>query len=1509
MANINPSVIGSIPNQTATEDIFWGLNISSYFTDGDGDTLTYSAAGLPDGLTINAASGVISGTPTNSAVGTQTITITANDGKGGTVNTTFSLLVNNTNDAPIVTSTIPDQSATEDSAFNLNASTYFNDVDAGDALTYTATGLPDGLTLNTTTGLISGSPTNAAVGTRSITVTATDKSGSKISTSFKLTVANTNDAPTVIPINNRNATEDTFFSMNLSANFVDVDAGDTLTYGVTGLPDGLALNPTTGVISGTPTNAAVGLRSVTVTATDTSGTTASTSFYIDVANTNDAPTVANAIADQSATEDSSFSLNVSSNFTDVDAGDTLTYGATGLPDGLTINPSTGLISGNPTNAAVGIRNVTVTATDGSGSIASTSFKLTVANTNDAPVATSIATRNATEDTFFSMNVSSSFTDIDAGDTLTYGATGLPDGLTINTSTGVVSGFPTNSSVGTRNVTVTATDTSGSTASTSFNILVANTNDAPTVVAPIPSQNATEDASFNFNVSGYFNDIDGIDTLAYGASGLPDGLTINPSTGLISGSPTNAAVGTRSVTVTANDGNGGTASTNFSLTVKNTNDAPIVTSAIPTRTATEDSFFSTNVSSYFADPDVGDTLVFYATNLPKGLSINNTTGVISGFPTNEAVGNNTVIITASDGNGGTVSSSFALTVSNTNDAPVVVLPIGDRTAQEDKLFSLDISGNFADPDVGNTLAYSATGLPEGLSINQTTGVISGTPTNSSVGTTTIVVTANDNNGGTVKNSFALTVLNTNDAPTLASPIPDTTATEDSPFVYNISSHFADIDLGDTLSYFSPNLPSGLSLDPATGTISGSPTNAAVGVNTITVIATDGKGETATGGFKLTVSNTNDAPVVVTPISDRTATEDSLFSANISGNFKDPDLGDTLTYAATNLPDGVSIDSATGVISGTPTNAAVGPNAITVTANDGKGGTVSNSFTLTVMNVNDAPTVSSVIPDQLATEDIPFSYNVSKHFADIDKGDTLSFFAHGLPDGLSLDAGTGLISGAPTNAAVGTSSVTVTASDGKGGIVTDSFDLTVANTNDAPIVANPISNKVATEDSLFTLNVSGNFADPDIGDTLTFGATGLPDGLAIDSVTGIINGTPTNAAVGSNNVTVTASDGKGGTVNSGFTLTVANVNDDPVVTAPLNNQSTVVNVPFSLNVSSHFSDPDVGNTLTYFATGLPTGLGIDGDTGVISGNPTDLGTNTITVTANDGNGGIVNAAFDLTIASNTAPKLDIAIPDQSTTAQTPYAYTLNAGTFKDVDPGDALTLTASLENGAALPGWLGFNPATRTFSGTPGSGNVGNLGIRVIATDRSGVAVSDVFGLTINAPVSSGGSTPSTPTPTNSGGSTGGNTPITPVVVPGKTITGTKKGDRLVGTAGNDVLLGVAGNDNLSGLEGDDVLYGGAGNDSLNGGAGQDKLIGGPGDDKLIGGLDNDIFVLEKGVGKDKIQDFSLGGDRLGLSRGISFGALKITQSGRNAIISIGTDQLAIISGVRANQLTSNHFVTV
>ena len=377
-------------------------------------------------------------------MGTLTVKVTADDGNGGTVNDTFDITVANTNDAPTVANAIADQNATEDAAFNFQfAANVFADVDAGDTLTYTATkgdgsALPAWLTFNAATRTFSGTPTNADVGTLTVKRVADDGNGGTVIDTFNITVANTNDAPTVAnAIADQNATEDTAFSFQFASNvFADVDAGDTLTYTATkgdgtALPAWLTFNAATRTFSGTPAIGDVGTLSVKVTADDSHGGTVTDTFDIVVSATNDAPTVANAIADQNATENAAFNFQFAANVFADEEGDTLTYTATkgdgtALPAWLTFNAATRTFSGTPLAANIGTLSVKVTADDSHGGTVSDTFDLAVASGgNHAPtVASTISDTAAPVSSALNLNTSGNFSDIDAGDTLTYSATAV-----------------------------------------------------------------------------------------------------------------------------------------------------------------------------------------------------------------------------------------------------------------------------------------------------------------------------------------------------------------------------------------------------------------------------------------------------------------------------------------------------------------------------------------------------------------------------------------------------------------------------------------------------------------------------------------------------------------------------------------------------------------------------------------------------------------------------------------------------------------------------------------------------------------------------------------------------------------------------------------------------------------------------------------------------------------------------------------------------------------------------
>jgi hypothetical protein len=232
-------------------------------------TLSYSATGLPAGLSISSSTGVISGTP--STAGSSTVTVTGTDSSGPSGSASFTWTVSAAGSNTVTVTSPGNQSGTVGTAASLQISA--SDSASGQTLTYKASGLPAGLSIGSSTGLISGTPTTA--GSSSVTVTATDTTGASGSATFTWTVsAATGNTVTVISPGNQSGTVGTAASLQISAS--DSASGQTLTYQASGLPAGLSIGSSTGLISGTPTTA--GSSSVTVTATDTTGASGSATF-------------------------------------------------------------------------------------------------------------------------------------------------------------------------------------------------------------------------------------------------------------------------------------------------------------------------------------------------------------------------------------------------------------------------------------------------------------------------------------------------------------------------------------------------------------------------------------------------------------------------------------------------------------------------------------------------------------------------------------------------------------------------------------------------------------------------------------------------------------------------------------------------------------------------------------------------------------------------------------------------------------------------------------------------------------------------------------------------------------------------------------------------------------------------------------------------------------------------------------------------------------------------------
>jgi hypothetical protein len=473
--------------------------------------------------------------------------VTVTDATNATATAGFTLIV----DSPVVETTIiPITTLTQTVAASftpVTATGGFNPIIYG-----VTPALPAGLSISTTTGTISGTPTAATAGA-TYHVTAIDANGGAANPTktFNLTVDAAVAAATAVPSVSllRDQTATAFTPVTVTGGFAP------LTYTVSPLlPTGLILAAHTGVISGTP-SISIGATTYAVTVTDSNGDTATASFTLTVTgSTIAATTTIPQVTLMQSTVASSFIPVTSSG-----GVGTLKFTISpSLPSGLSVAGATGAITGTPL-VALATSTYTITVTDATQTSGSASFSLTV---NPALTATLLSSTNALTE-----NNPSSFTPVaGSGGTapLSYSVLpALPAGLTMNTLTGVISGAPSVALAST-SFTMTVTDAAGVKVTKAFNISVATPVTATTAIATTTLSQGVAKSAFT-PVAG----AGGVGTRTFSVlPTLPTGLTF-AANGSISGT---AAAGSAATiyTVTVTDVNLAAASNVFSLTVTPSN---------------------------------------------------------------------------------------------------------------------------------------------------------------------------------------------------------------------------------------------------------------------------------------------------------------------------------------------------------------------------------------------------------------------------------------------------------------------------------------------------------------------------------------------------------------------------------------------------------------------------------------------------------------------------------------------------------------------------------------------------------------------------------------------------------------------------------------------------------------------------------------------------------------------------------------------------------------------------
>ncbi|MEY8204435.1 MAG: Ig-like domain-containing protein, partial [Bermanella sp.] len=326
--------------------------------------------------------------------------------------------------------------------------------------------------------------------------------------------------------------------------------------------------------------------------------------------TNSAPTIT--AVDQTSDEDVAKVVDASGWGSDVDGGDTLTYSVTNAcATNITCSINTDGTSLTMTPAANhngATHTITVNVSDGNGGSASDTLNFTVTAVNDAPTITAV-NQSSTEDNALSgIDASGWGSDVDGGDTLTYSVTNAcATNITcsINTDGTSLTMTPAaNHNGATHTITVNVSDGNGGSASDTLNFTVTAVNDAPSWNA-IPNQNITVGSNAVINLNTYASDVEG-DSLSYSATACGANLTCAISSNTLTVTANGGAATTVTVTIEANDSNGGTRSDSFDVTI---NSSPTLTAI--DQSSNEDSDLVVNISSWGSDAD-GDALTYAVT---------------------------------------------------------------------------------------------------------------------------------------------------------------------------------------------------------------------------------------------------------------------------------------------------------------------------------------------------------------------------------------------------------------------------------------------------------------------------------------------------------------------------------------------------------------------------------------------------------------------------------------------------------------------------------------------------------------------------------------------------------------------------------------------------------------------------------------------------------------------------------------------------------------------------------
>ena len=695
------------------------------------------------------------------------------------------------------------------------------------------------------------------------------------------------------------------------------------------------------------------------------------------------------------------------------------------------------------------------------------------------------------------------------------------------------------------------------------------NRTPTVTDQVVTVNEDEQVSGRIIAE----DIEG-DSLTFILTTPPANgvLILDPATGQFTFTPNANYNGSDSFVVTVTDSHGNSADTSISLNIAPVNDAP--DSADLNLITNED----TSVNGQVQAQDIeGDTLSFTVSGQPTNgtLVLNAATGNFVYTPNAGYNGSDSFVVTISDGNGGTTTSTVAIGVTAVNDLPVS----GNQnlTTSEDTPLNGQISATDVD---GDTLGYTVSGQPTNgtLVLDAATGSFVYTPNAGYNGSDSFTVTISDGNGGVTTSLVSIGVTPVNDLP-VANNL-NLTTDENTSVTGAINASDTD---GDTLSFSLSGNPlnGSVILNPVTGGFTYTPNAGYNGNDSFVVMVSDGKGGTTTSTVSIGVNPVNDAPVAINDTA--TTNEGTPITVAVRGNDTDAENNSLIVSVVTQGANGsVVIDAITGNPVYTPNAGFSGSDSFTYTISDGNGGDATATVNVTVNAVNDAP-VS--IADSLTVAEGGTAFTLDggatsllANDSDAENDPLVAVLVTGPTHGTLTLNPNGTFSYVHNGSETTTDSFTYKANDGSvdGNLVT--VNIKVTPVNDAPVSVDD-SIAVAEGGTATVLvggatNVLANDNDAETNPLTAVLVSGPAHGTLTLNANGTFSYTHNGSETKADSFTYRANDG---TANGN--IVTVNIGITPVNDAPETNAVTVTGDEDTL-VTINLAGTDADGTVTGF-----------------------------------------------------------------------------------------------------------------------------------------------------------------------------------------------------------------------------------------------------------------------------------------------------------------------------------------